>query len=454
MLRAAVALSMVWALLGLALASQSVPVDAQSDTPVTVWVSVQNKVIKIGKPAVFVFTVAEPVAENVTFDFTLGRNFMVTPNTKDGAVVDGTNELDGTNVLEGPKSETITAGGTKTTHIVPTRQVKGGCPFNSDTRCLPSTAPDAVNKTPGDIQIVVTPKAGYRFQGIRDGVEIAGFPKVDVWGESTTVPAQKKQPPTPLSEVSITAGSDVTEGGDATFTLTADPAPAQNLVVNVTVAADGDFGVTAGTQTVTIPTTGTYTLTVPTTQDTVDEPDGSVTVTVDIGDYTVSSSAGSAKVAISDDDPPELSIVGGSATEGDPVDFCITSTTRPTADLSVSVTVAATTGDFGVVEGKRTWTFPQLTVECFEVDTTDDDTDEPDGEVTVTLNNGTGYTVSQADGAAVGAILDNDDAPAVPEVSVVVVGSASVTEGGQPRFKVSADPAPSSDSVCECDDHH
>ena len=39
--------------------------------------------------------------------------------------------------------------------------------------------------------------------------------------------------------VTVSAGSAVTEGGNATFTLTANPAPAAPLAVSVTVATDG-----------------------------------------------------------------------------------------------------------------------------------------------------------------------------------------------------------------------
>jgi len=106
--------------------------------------------------------------------------------------------------------------------------------------------------------------------------------------------------------VSITAGSAVTEGGDATFTLTANPAPASNLAVKVTVTASGDHGATTGQRTVTIPTTGSVTVTVTTTDDTTDEPDGSVTATLNAGSgYTVSATQSAATAAVADnDDPP------------------------------------------------------------------------------------------------------------------------------------------------------
>ncbi len=111
-------------------------------------------------------------------------------------------------------------------------------------------------------------------------------------------------PLAPPTLVSIQAGDGVTEGTAATFTLTADPAPAEPLDVAVTVAAQGDYGVTAGTQTVTIPTSGSATLTLATTGDEADEADGSVSVTVDAGDGYSVGTPSSGSVAIADDDGP------------------------------------------------------------------------------------------------------------------------------------------------------
>ena len=112
------------------------------------------------------------------------------------------------------------------------------------------------------------------------------------------------QQPLTLPAVSVSAGAAVTEGGDAVFTVTASPAPASALSVTVTVATAGEFGLTAGTRTVPIPTTGSATLTLATANDEVDEADGSVSVTVAAGDgYTVGDPA-SGTVAIADDDAP------------------------------------------------------------------------------------------------------------------------------------------------------
>ena len=114
-------------------------------------------------------------------------------------------------------------------------------------------------------------------------------------------------PPPPVPVVSVAAGSDITEGGNAVFTLTASSAPAAALAVTVNVTAIGDYGVTVGSRTVTIPTSGSTTLSITTAGDSIDETNGTVTATItDSINYGVSSTTGSATVNIADDDNPPL----------------------------------------------------------------------------------------------------------------------------------------------------
>ncbi len=281
-----------------------------------------------------------------------------------------------------------------------------------------------------------------------DAQQMANTHSSPVWDEvaaeltALETAAQTTPPPPPTPEVSITAASAVTEGGDATFTVTASPAPATALDVKVTVTAGGDHGAATGQRTVTIPTTGSVTVTVATTDDSADEPDGSVTATVDAGSgYTVSSTQGAATVAVADnDDPPVVSITAGSAvTEGGDATFTLTASPAPAADLAVKVTVTAS-GDFGASTGQRTVTIPTSGSVTLTVGTTDDQADESDGSVTVTLNGGSGYTGS---GSATVTVADDDDPPVVVPVVSIAAGGG-VTEGGDATFTLTANPAPAS----------
>ena len=110
-----------------------------------------------------------------------------------------------------------------------------------------------------------------------------------------------------LPVITIAGGSAVTEGTAASFTVTAAPAPAADLTVNLTVsdATGSDFVAAAneGPKTVTI--TGgatTATFTVATVGDSTDEPHGPVTVAVATGPGYVAGTASSATVSVTDDD--------------------------------------------------------------------------------------------------------------------------------------------------------
>ncbi len=291
------------------------------------------------------------------------------------------------------------------------------------------TTDDTTDETDGSVTATVNAGSGYTVSSSQ--------------GAATVGVSDNDDASTPV--VSVTAGSGVTEGGDATFTVTASPAPTANLDVSVTVSQSGDYGATTGQRTVTIPTTGSVTLTVGTTDDTTDETDGSVTATVNAGSgYTVSSSQGAATVAVSDNDDaptPVVSVSGGSGvTEGGDAVFTVTASPAPASNLAVSVTVSQS-GDYGATTGRRTVTVPTTGSVTITVGTTDDTTDETDGSVTATVNAGSGYTVSSSQGAATVGVADNDDAP-TPVVSVTA--GSGVTEGGDAVFTVTASPAPAS----------
>ena len=254
---------------------------------------------------------------------------------------------------------------------------------------------------------------------------------------------QDPAPPPAEPEIAITAGNDVAEGSDATFTITAAPAPAAGLDITVEVAQTGDFA-TTGTQTITIPTSGAYTLVVATTDDTADEPEGSVTATIGTGTgYSVSTTNSAATVNVSDDDDPpppatpEISIAAGTdVTEGGDAVFTITADPKPHADLDVAVEITQS-GAF-VSTGARTVTIGTTGTATLTVATTDDNTDEADGSVTATVSTGTGYTISSSSSAAVN--VSDDD---VPEITITA--GTDVTEGGDAIFTITADPAPHTD---------
>ncbi len=268
-----------------------------------------------------------------------------------------------------------------------------------------TTADDSLDEADGQVSVEVLDGSGYW----------AGSPST----ASVSVADDDDPPPPPV--VSITGGSAATEGGDASFTVSVDPAPADQLPVTVTVTASGDYGAVTGTRTVTVPTGGTATFTVTTTDDSADEPDGSVTATLVDGDDYDLGTAKTATVGVADDDdpppppPPVVSVSAGpGVTEGGGAVFTVSASPPPAAPLTVKVKVAAS-GDFGAVTGTRSVTVPTGGSTSFTVAAVDDSADEADGSVSAQVLAGSGYTVGSAASASVG-VADDDDPPA-PDVT-------------------------------------
>ena len=241
----------------------------------------------------------------------------------------------------------------------------------------------------------------------------------------------EEQPATPATpELSVSAGSAVDEGGNAAFTITADPAPQSDLTIAWTVAQSGEYLAApgAGSRTVTLAAGTTSTdLSVATADDAADEADGSVSVTLDAGTgYAVAADKGSAAVTVRDNDEapgasPQVSVTAGSAVaEGDSASFTVTASPVPATPIEVALTIVQS-GEFAASgeTGQRTVTVPVSGTVDVEVATVDDDADEPDGSVAVTVNAGTGYAVAASPGnSAEVQVSDNDPAPSGPTVSV------------------------------------
>ncbi len=125
---------------------------------------------------------------------------------------------------------------------------------------------------------------------------------------SASVMVKDNDDPTP--EITISGGLGVTEGKAARFTVNADPVPAKDLLVKLSVSEDsgeGDFvhSGNEGTRTVTIKANkGSASFAVSTLDDKNNEPNGRVTVRVESGSGYITKSPRSASVMVNDDDEP------------------------------------------------------------------------------------------------------------------------------------------------------
>ena len=242
--------------------------------------------------------------------------------------------------------------------------------------------------------------------------------------------------------VSIAGGMGVTEGASATFTLTANPAPASNITVNVAVTDSGAFAASGqtGSRTVMISGAGTGTLMVTTDDDGVDELDGTLTATVNTGSgYSVATATGdgmggSATVSVSDNDAtPQVTLLlslasiteeGGVSTVTATLDHASSESTVVT--VSAAALAPALAGDF-TLSGTMLTIAAGATVSSGAVTITanGNTVDAPDKTVTVSgaAANGVGVTNPSSKTLT---ITDNESMPSV----TLLLSAASITEEG------------------------
>ena len=142
---------------------------------------------------------------------------------------------------------------------------------------------------------------------------------------------------------------------------------------------------------------------------------------------------------------PTISISGdGAVTEGTDATFTLMASPAPAGPITVPVTVTQT-GNFAVsgTTGSKTVTLSTSGSATYTVSTVDDDTDEPDGAVTVTVGTGQGYTVASVSSAMV-AVRDNDDPP---PVTPAVDNDYSVPSGGTSQMPMPVTPAVDNDDA-------
>ena len=128
--------------------------------------------------------------------------------------------------------------------------------------------------------------------------------------------AESDNPPAATPRVAILGGGAVGEGGIAGFVLKAEPAPAQSITVNVRISQQGDYARVgqAGARTVVIGPSGAAQLSIATIDDEDDEADGGFTAAIVPGPgYALADGAGSARVGVTDDDPPPAETTGSIA---------------------------------------------------------------------------------------------------------------------------------------------
>ncbi len=253
-----------------------------------------------------------------------------------------------------------------------------------------------------------------------------------------------------VPQLRVAAGSAVDEGTAATFTVWASPAATGTVTVRYTVAQNGQF-VASGrlgsgkTQTL---SGASAAISIPTQNDSTDEADGSVTVTLETaGGYTVGSPS-AATVTVRDDDVPAAQFAAASSTASESAgtrNVTVRLVPAPAQSTTVSYTLSGTAvrgSDYtisGVTSNTGTVVVGTSGTATIPVAITDDSSAESAETVTLTLNGGAGYDLGNVNRSHTLTITDNDTV-GVPQVTVAA--GAAVDEGGNAVFTVSANPAP------------
>ena len=231
----------------------------------------------------------------------------------------------------------------------------------------------------------------------------------------------------------------ITEASAAEFELTRAGVLSGELEVSFVIASDD--GVLASKDP---PPTGatfaagndTVIVTLLIDNDTVDEPDATLTLTLTDGDDHDLGAPSAATITVQDDDAtPKVSIADAeSVTEGEDLVFQVALSNPRSTQITVPWSLGGTaTQDADYTDsGSGSVTFAPLeTTKSITFGTTDDTVYEPDDEtVVVTLADGDAHDLDESF-VGTGAIEDND---AVPAVSIA--DAAAVVEGGALEFPV------------------
>ncbi len=234
-----------------------------------------------------------------------------------------------------------------------------------------------------------------------------------------------------LPEVTVAVeAATVTEGADAVFTLTRAGDRSVTLEVAVEVA-DGVLAARAPDRVTFEVDAATATLRLGTRDDTADEPDAPVTLTLLLdADYRLGDPS-EATVTVEDDDLPEVTVAveAATVTEGEDVVFTLTRAGVLSEALEVPVAVTDTDGVLASTAPDRVTFEAAAATTTLRLPTRDDTAEAPDATVTLALGAGAGHAAG--DPSQVTVTVRDDELR-----TVSVADATPVTEGGTLAFPV------------------
>ena len=242
--------------------------------------------------------------------------------------------------------------------------------------------------------------------------------------------------------VEVSARDPEFEGTSARFTFTASPIPTQPLLINFDLLIEGNMvenviGPKLFNKTLTIPTSGQIIFEHPTIADTIDEPNGKVTVIVRASETIPESySVGAvykAEYQIFDNDHENTVgvsvIAGGDIIEGENAFFTIKTDQAIDTPLPVNIGISSEGTFFDPsLSSRETITLPvsesntnggSQSAYIYHIPTRYDQVDEPDGWVRVEIRQDLNITIRYSPGASPFAtvVVKDDDEPGIADYS-------------------------------------
>ena len=259
--------------------------------------------------------------------------------------------------------------------------------------------------------------------------------------------------PTPVVSIS-SRESTITEGENAGFNFTLSSKSASTLSINATISESGNFLLLPASTVISIVVSAESLSAlheIATVDDDLDEPNGSVVATIQSGTgYTISqTSVNSTTINIQDDDDESMTVYVSEATspirtvfEGQNLDFRLI-TDRARDELTAVNVLWTQTGNFIPSDSLRQVIVINAysTTERFRILTIDDEVEEQNGTVTVTLLPGENYVIDEAYKSASINVNDNDENlssdDGLPEVYIRSHTWGHVIEGATIGFEIS-----------------
>lgn len=257
-------------------------------------------------------------------------------------------------------------------------------------------------------------------------------------GDTSEVAYREGPPAVTLADISVTEG----ETGTVTVTLSGEIDTAVDVTIGTadgTATAGADYQ--AGPYIATIPAGQlTGTTLIPTLADSSDEPNETFQLTINAtAGGSVGDTTDTATVTIIDvNTPPDISVGDIAVTEGSSATVTISLSQSSSEAITLTVQTVADTATSGVdyVPGPYTLRLPPATLSgTVAINTLDDNIDEPNETLTVTVANSSGGAVGSSSDTGVVTILDNDGVPNV------TLGPSTVIEGLDAGVPITISPA-------------